>query len=185
MRNAVDDKIYSVEEYIQFEWKSEQRHEFINGKLFERPGEKDINNQIAGIIYILLINFLKSKGYQFYNHDVKVAIPGGKKFYYPDVFVTKEERNQSNQYIKNEPEIIVEVVSETTQVTDYVDKYIDFTKIPSLAYYIIVEPETILITVYEKDETLNWFARKYTNLNDAVKLEKFQVEFLVKDIYQG
>ena len=71
------------------------------------------------------------------------------------------------------------------RVTDYVDKYIDYTKIPSLAYYIIVEPETILITVYEKDETSNWFARKYTNLNDAVKLEKFEIEFLVKDIYQG
>jgi Uma2 family endonuclease len=185
MRNAVDDKIYTVEEYIQFEWKSERRHEFINGQLFEMPGEKDINNQMAGMVYILLINFLKGKGYQFYSHDIKVAIPGGKKFYYPDVFVTKEERNQSNQYIKNEPEIIVEVVSETTQVTDYVDKYIDFTKIPSLAYYIIVEPETILITVYERDETLNWFARKYTNLNVVVKLEKFQIEFLVKDIYQG
>ena len=49
------------------------------------------------------------------NHDVKVAIPGGKKFYYPDVFFTKEERNQNNQHIKTEPEIIVEVVSETTQ----------------------------------------------------------------------
>jgi len=50
---------------------------------------------------------------------------------------------------------------------------------------IIVEPETILVTVYEKDETGNWFARKYTNLNDAVKLKKFQVEFLVADIYNG
>ena len=49
------------------------------------------------------------------NHDVKVAIPGGKKFYYPDVFFTKEERSQNNQHIKTEPEIIVEVVSETTQ----------------------------------------------------------------------
>jgi len=42
-----------------------------------------------------------------------------------------------------------------------------------------------LITVYEKDETGNWFSRKYTNLNDAVKLEKFEIEFLVKDIYRG
>ena len=49
------------------------------------------------------------------NHDVKVAILDGKKFYYPDVFFTKGERNQNNQHIKTEPEIIVEVVSETTQ----------------------------------------------------------------------
>ena len=185
MRNAVDDKLYTADEYIQFEWKAEQRHEFINGQLFEIPGEKDINNKIGFIIAIMLFNFLKSKGYQLYNHDVKVAIPGRKKFYYPDVFATKEERTMSNQYIKNEPEIIVEVVSETTQVTDYVDKYIDYTSIPSLIYYMIVEPETTLITVYEKEERGNWFARKYTNHSDTVKLEKLEMEFLVSDIYLG
>lgn len=184
MRNAVDDKTYTVEEYIQHEWQSECRHEFINGKLFEMPGEKDINNQMAGLIYILLINLLKEKGYQFYNHDVKVAIPGGKKYYYPDVFATKEKRNENNQYIKYEPELIVEVVSESTQVMDYVDKYIDYTKIASLNYYIIAEPETTLITVYEKDET-KWIARKFTNFDDIIKLEKMAIELQLKNIYQN
>ena len=179
MRNAVDNKIYTVEEYIQFEWKSDVRHEFINGQLFEMPGEKDINNKIRFIIAMMLYNFLKKNNYEIFNHDIKVAILGSKKFYYPDVFVTKEERNTNNQYIKYEAEIIVEVVSETTQVTDYVDKYIDYTKITSLVYYIIIEPETTLVTVYEKDETGNWIARKYTYLNDVVKLEKYQLEILV------
>lgn len=184
MRNAVNDRIYTVEEYIQHELSSERRHEFINGQLFEMPGEKDINNEIAFGITLLLHNFLKSKGYFNYTHDVKVAIPGGNKFYYPDAFFTKEEKNDNNRYIKYEPEIIVEVVSETTQVTDYVDKYIDYTKISSLAYYIIVEPETILITVYQRDETGKWIAQKYTRYEDVVKLEKFQIEFAVKEVYQ-
>ena len=101
------------------------------------------------------------------------------------MFVTKEERSTSNQYIKYEPEIIVEVVSETTQVTDYVDKYIDYTKIPSLTYYIIAEPETTLITVYEKGETGNWIAHKFTNYEDVISLDKTGIEFKVKDIYKG
>lgn len=185
MRNAVNDKIYTVEEYVQYELKAERRHEFINGKLFEMPGEKDINNKIGFLIAMLLYKFFKTAGYEIYNHDVKVAIPGSNKFYYPDVFVTNEQKTPNNQYIKYETAIIVEVVSESTQVTDYVDKYIDYTKIPSLAYYIIIEPETTLITVYEKDEKDNWYARKYSNLADAVKLEKFKVEFLVNAIYEG
>ncbi len=40
----------TVEEYIQLEFESDVRHEFINGQLIEIPGEKDINNQVA--IYI-------------------------------------------------------------------------------------------------------------------------------------
>lgn len=30
-----------VEEYIQYEAKAERRHEYINGQLFEMPGEKE------------------------------------------------------------------------------------------------------------------------------------------------
>ena len=115
---------------------------------------------------------------------MKVAIPGGNKYYYPDVFVTKEQQTNNNRYIKYEPEIIVEVVSETSQVTDYVDKYIDYTKIPSLTYYLIAEPETILLTVYEKDESGKWIAHKYTRPDERVKFEKFDIEFPLREIYE-
>src|SRR6266542_6334788 len=184
MRTAANDRIFTVEEYIQNELTSEIRHEFINGQLFEMPGEKDINNEMAGSIYVLLLNFLKDKGYIIYSHDVKIAIPGGNKYYYPDVFVTKEEKNENNRYVKYQPEIIVEVVSESTQITDYVDKYIDYTKIPSLQYYMIVEPETILITVYERTETNEWVTRKYTQLKDIVQLGKMNVSFSLQDVYK-
>lgn len=183
MRTAAGDKIYTVEEYIQYELTtSERRHEFINGQLFEMPGEKDINNEIAFVLSILLSNSLKSRGYKVYNHDVKVAIPGGNKFYYPDVFVTKE-KTENNRYVKYQPEVIVEVVSETTQVTDYVDKYIDYTKIPSLSYYIIVEPETILLTVYERTDAGEWTTRKYTQLSETVSLSKMDVAFALREVY--
>ncbi|HEY6978617.1 MAG TPA: Uma2 family endonuclease [Chitinophagaceae bacterium] len=182
MRTAESDRIFTVEEYIKYELTSETRHEFINGQLFEIAGEKDINNLIAGIIYILLTNSLKN--YIVFNHDVKVAIPDGSKYYYPDVFVTREEKNETNRYIKYRPEIIVEVVSESTHVTDYVDKYIDYTKIPSLQYYMIVEPETILITVYERTESNEWMAHKYTQLKDIVRLDKMYVSFSLQDVYK-
>src|SRR4051812_24178505 len=121
------------------------------------------------MVRFLFTQILESKGYEVFAHDVKVAIAGGNKFYYPDVFVTKEPETESNSYIKSKPEIIVEVVSESTHVTDYVDKYVDYTKIPSLQYYLIVEPETILITVYERTEINNWIAHKYTQLKDIVQ----------------
>ena len=179
---ATIDKIFTVADYIQFEWAAQSRHEFINGQLFEMPGEKDINNEMAGVFYILLLNFLKEKGYNVYNHDVKVGLPGEAKYYYPDVFVTKEERTENNIYIKYQPELIVEVVSESSQINDYVDKYISYTKIPSLQYYIIVEPETTLITLYALENGA-WVTHKYTNKNDLVQLPYFGIGFIVKDVY--
>ena len=69
------------------------------------------------------------------------------------------------QYIKYAPALIVEVVSESSQTHDYVHKFLDYTQIPSLRYYLIVEPETLLITVYEKTGE-EWTARKYTRIED-------------------
>jgi Uma2 family endonuclease len=183
MRSATSDKIFTVDEYIRHELISERRSEFINGQLFEMPGEKDINNEIAGNLYILLSSLLKSLGYFVYAHDVKVKIFGENKYYYPDLFVTKEVKTASNQYVKSEPILIVEVVSETSQVSDYVDKYIDYTKIPSLQYYLIIEPDTLLITCYRRDNESAWVTTKYTGLEDEVVLHKLNVSFLLKDVY--
>jgi Uma2 family endonuclease len=182
MKPVAANELFTVEAYIAYEWTAQQRHEFINGQLFEMPGEKDINNEMAGLLYILLVGFLKAKGYNVYNHDVKVGIPNEAKYYYPDVFVTKEPRTDNNIYIKYEPELIVEVVSESTQINDYVDKYISYTKIPSLQYYIIVEPETTLITLYAR-ENGEFVTHKYTNTTDIITLPHFGISFWVKDVY--
>jgi Uma2 family endonuclease len=184
MRIGTSDKTFTVEEYVRHELIAPRRSEFINGQLFEMPGEKDINNEIAGILYIMLSMLLKKEGYYVYNHDVKVKISGENKYYYPDVFVTNEVKTESNQYIKSEPVIIVEVVSESSQVTDYVDKYIDYTKIPCLQYYLIVEPETLLITCYRRNERSEWVTSKYTRPEDEIKLDTLGVSFKLKQVYQ-
>lgn len=146
----------TVEEYIQLELQSERRHEFINGQLIEMPGEKTINNKIAGFIYIFLMNHLFLKGFAVFSHDIKVSNHERTKYFYPDVFVTKEAATEQNQYIQYEPELIVEVISPSSHITDTVDKYIAYTAIPSLKYYLIVEPETVYATLYSKDVEGKW-----------------------------
>ena len=183
MQVATSGKRYTVEEYIAHELKSQTRSEFINGQLFEMAGEKDINNEIAGNLYILLSTVLRSLGYFVYSHDIKVKIFGEEKYYYPDVFITKELKTETNKYIKSEPVLIAEVVSETSQVNDYVDKYIAYTKIPKLQYYIITEPETTLITCYKRDKSGDWTTSKYTHTDDVVKLDSLNISFQLQQVY--
>lgn len=183
MRVETSDKKYTLEEYIQHELKSPVRSEFIHGQLFEMAGEKDINNRIALRVAFLLTQFLEDRGYEIYAHDMKVKIFEEDKYYYPDVFVTQELSTETNQYIKSEPVLIVEVVSESSQVNDYVDKYLAYTKIPSLQYYIIVEPETTLITCYRRTYNSEWSTSKYTRSEDIVILEALDFSFQLKQIY--
>lgn len=175
---------WSVEDYIQYELKSDCRHEFVNGQLIEMPGEKDINNEIALYICMFFMNQLTQKGYKVHANDVKVGIPDGTKYYYPDVFVTREPRSEQNRYIKYEPELIVEVVSPSTHITDTVDKYLAYTTIPSLKYYLIVEPETVYVSVYSKNSEDKWEVMTYVRRTDVIPLPLLELSLPLEEVYK-
>ena len=174
----------TVEEYIQFELQSERRHEFINGQLIEMPGEKRINNRIALNISTYLIQQLRPKGYEICMNDVKVASHDRTKYFYPDVFITKEKITEQNQYIQYEPELIVEVISPSTHITDTVDKYIAYTAIPSLQYYLIVEPETVYVTLFSKNAEGKWEAMSYVRKDAVIPLSLLDVSLPLSEVYK-
>ena len=173
----------TVEEYIQLELQSERRHEYVNGQLIEMPGEKTINNRIAGRIYVFLTQYLGSNGYEIYINDVKVASHDRVKYFYPDVFTTKEPDTETNQYIKYEPELIVEVISPSSHITDTVDKYIAYTQIPSLKYYLIVEPETVYVSLYSKNIEGKWEVTTFVQSIDIVSLPLLDIQLPLVEVY--
>jgi len=106
MKAAVSNKIYTVDEYVQEELRSAVRHQFVDGQLFELAGEKRLNNIIAGFFYLLFTQSLKKAGYYVCINDVKIAIPGGAKYYYPDVFVTKEKSTEKTLIYNMNPKLL-------------------------------------------------------------------------------
>lgn len=184
VKQDINSATLSVEEYIRLELQSERRHEFINGQLIEMLGEKDINNEIAGLIYIFIIKHLTQHGFKVYMNDVKVGIPDRTKYFYPDVFATRESRSEQNQYIKYEPELIVEVISPSTHITDTVDKYLAYTTITSLKYYLIIEPETVYVTCYSKNAEGNWEAMSYVRREEIIHLPALELLLPLQEVYK-
>jgi len=170
------------EEYINFELQSDIRHEFVNGKLIDMPGESDLHNDIVLTIAFLLKQELRQKGYNVYSESVKVKVPSEKKYYYPDVFATKELTGKVKQYIKHEPELIIEVLSESTRKYDTVDKFINYQKFPSLQYYILVEPETALVQLFYREGD-DWEMRSFTKITDVLQLDALNISLSLKEIY--
>lgn len=130
-----------------------------------------------------MLSYLKASGFSVYMESVKVAIPGGSKFCYPDVFITREPRNEKNRYIKYEPELIVEVLLPSTYITDTVDKYIAYATIPSLQYYLLVEPETVYAVLHSKNAEGKREAMTYTRSTDVIPLPLLAIELPVSKVY--
>lgn len=126
---------------------------------------------------------LKDKGYSFFIEGVKVKLPDENKYFYPDVFITKELLSKGTIYIKEYPELIVEVLSESTRKYDTVDKFINYQRFASLQYYILVEPETVFISIFSRIENDDRNLNTYSKGTDIIQLPKLGISFTATEIY--
>ena len=86
---------------------------------------------------------------------MKVKIQEEDQYYYPDIFITKEAETDNNKYVQFEPELIVEVLSETTRTKDMIDKFIQYRKIHSLIITSQLNRKNILFFATAKMRTEN------------------------------
>ena len=184
MTQATDDKIYTVDEYILLDEASDIRHEFINGQLFDMSGTSDLHNEIVGNLYFYLRNFLQVSSNKIYFENVKCKIQGEEYFTYPDVFITNDDFDKENKYIKQHPSLIIEVLSDSTRKYDTVDKFIQYQKISSLQYYILVEPEVFSVHCFSKNENGEWQAAIYTKLEETIELNLLSMQLPLQSIYK-
>jgi len=172
-------KFASDEEYFAFEEASELKHELINGDLYEMSGSSKYHHKVSGILYVLLTSLLKNKEWEIYFEGFKVRTPNGN-YFYPDICICKVN---PSIYYTDEPIFIVEVLSETTRKFDLTDKFIQYQKIPTLQYYLCVEPEQQVIFFYFKNESGEWLAETYTKDESIIDLPALNISFSVKDVY--
>jgi Uma2 family endonuclease len=177
------EKTYTVEEYFELEAKSESRHEFFYGNLFEMPGTTFLHNQICMLLWMIFRNQLSREAYSIGTESVKVKIEAEDIFLYPDVFICKIIANPETTIVINDPVLIAEVLSDSTRRYDSTDKFIQYRKIESLQYYLLVEPEKQVVIFYEKAADGDWVSKTYTENEEEVKLTFLNATIRIGDIY--
>ncbi|MCW3114940.1 MAG: Uma2 family endonuclease [Segetibacter sp.] len=185
MQQVTDtDKRYSLEEYIKLDETGMLRHEFYDGKLFAMPGETLLHNEICIRLLMVLTTILKPAGWKSYIESVKVKIENEDIYVYPDIVVMKPGEETANKsYIINKPVLIAEILSDSTRKYDSTDKFIQYQKISSLRYYLLVEPEKHVVIFYEKDEAGEWSGKTFTEMNEVIALPFFDAQLTLADIY--
>jgi Uma2 family endonuclease len=183
MKKLIETATMTVEEYIAFEEKSETRHEFINGQLYEMPGTTDQHNDLCFNITALLKRLIRPTSLRAYMESVKVRIKNDKDYTYPDVFVT-DDRDANSPVIKRYPSVIIEVLSDGTRVYDKTDKFIRYQKIESLKHYLTVEPDKTLVECYTKQADGSWEVETFTNISETILLSALNIQLPLRDIYE-
>ena len=185
--NLTDTLPMTVEEYIEFEERSEIRHEFIENQLIPMPGTTRIHNTICLNLAMLLRLLLKKGAFQIFQENVKVQIASGKDYTYPDIVITNNpiDLTGDDAYFIKHPCTIIEVISKTSRIDDSADKFIRYKNIASLQNYILVDSEKAWVEVRYKTPEGEWEANTYFMSDEKFPIPALGLELKLEDVYEG
>lgn len=172
----VAEKKYSVEEYFELEKNSEVRHEFYYGKLIEMTGSSKKANSITLNLLLTWRKKLIVNGFDIYSHNIMTKVKQQRVYTYPNIVVTSQ--TDDNEYIVEEPVIIIEMDSPTYKVS----KLKEYTAIPSLKYYLIVSQEEMSVQLYYR-KSGEWLFTFFEKATDVIVLPDFSLEITLAEIY--
>ena len=172
----------SVEEYLELEKSATVKHEYVGGEIHAMVGASRRHNRIAGNIFRKLADAAEGGPCRVYISDMKLQVE--EVFYYPDVMVACGEVPE-NEYLEDEPCVVVEVTSPGTETIDRREKLANYQGISSLRAYVIVAQYRCWLTHYQRDENGVWLRGDL--LNEGVLRVPCPpgAELTVDEVYAG
>lgn len=134
------------------------------------------HNCISANILSNFWNHLKGTPCTTYMADMKVK--AGENYFYPDVVVDCGKM-QGDAYFLTSPVIIIEVLSRATRKTDTTKKLIQYTKLPSVQEYVLIEQDVVSVQVLKNNRE----PAEYYYLEDSVTFESIGLTLTVEEIY--
>ncbi|HLP88929.1 MAG TPA: Uma2 family endonuclease [Nostocaceae cyanobacterium] len=174
----------SIEEYLEVEKSSDIRHEYIAGQVFAMAGASEEHNIIVGNLLAILRPHLRGSSCRAFVSDmkVKVQVKNADIFYYPDILVTCDPEDKE-RYFKTRPNLIIEVLSDSTATTDKREKRINYQTLDSLQEYVLVYQNQIKIEIYRRDDSGNWLI-EVLGKNDKLRLDSVGLNLTMADVYE-
>ena len=93
--------------------------------------------------------------------DVKVLVQGGFSYRYPDLSVSCDEKDETNDSFYEFPKLIIEVLSPSTKAVDRDDKFQEHIQIPTLEEYVLISYQRMQVECDRRGEGRMWLYFPY------------------------
>ncbi len=163
--------LFPPEEYLQMENRSQERHELYDGHIIAMAG----GNKAHGIIQVNIINGLsnrfrdKKRACRPFGSDTRAYV-SETKYFYPDVsvFCGKPDVDSLNNW--RDPEVVIEIPSDSTASFDQNEKAAAYRQMPSLKELVLIDSRAKAITIFQKQADSAWLERSYNGDTSAVTI---------------
>ncbi len=184
----------TIEEYLDFEGKAEERHEYINGFIYAMAGESPEHGLICTNLVTLFVTQLKGRPCETYTKDTKVrsgpqpVAKGSKKgsFSYPDLVIVCGEKqfHDDHRHVLINPTLIVEVLSDSTEQFDWGAKFLRLRNWnPSLTDYLLVWQKEPVVDYFFKGSDGIWRLITLEGLAQTVEIASLGCRLPLVEIF--
>jgi Uma2 family endonuclease len=180
-------KPVSEEEYLRLEAQSPIRHEYVNGEMFAMTGGTLRHNTIALNIASVLRGHLRSTQCRVFINDVRVRVDRAHSYYYPDLLVSCARGAPAidlNAVTVDDPVLVMEVLSASTEATDRREKLLAYRTLASLSEYVLVSQDEARIEIHRRRGDIGWERIEYSG-PETVELTSIGLQIGMREIYEG
>ena len=171
--------------YLSWERASELKHDFYQGEIFSMAGASERHNLIVSNVIGELRAQLKKTPCRVYPGDMRLKIRKTGLNTYPDVMVIcgKREFSDDQQDTVLNPDVIIEVLSDSTESYDRGLKFENYRKLSSLKEYIMISQNKQKIEKYFKDENGNWILAESDEESPTITFDSIDCQLSHPEVY--
>ena len=173
------------EEYIAAERKATLKSEYLSGEIVAMSGASNEHNLITVNTLNVLYNQLADRGCRVYASDMRVGISAGVSYFYPDIAVTCDKPRFEDDVFDTliNPQVITEVLSDSTAGCDRGEKFIRYRQLESLQEYILISQDQVQVDHYLR-QGKQWVLTEFSTLEDVLPLVSIGAELPLRQIYR-
>jgi Uma2 family endonuclease len=176
---------YTPEEYLALERRAEHRSEFYAGEIFAMSGASRRHSLIAGNIFAALHGQFRGRPCEVHMNDMRVKVSPTGLYTYPDVVALCGEPrfdDVQRDTLLN-PNVIVEVLSPSTEAYDRGNKAAQYRQLPSLVEYLLVSQEQRHVEHYVRQADGQWLFSEESGTDARIHLPSINAVLVLAEIY--
>lgn len=178
--------LFSAEEYLEFESRSQEKHEFYHGHIFAMAGASISHRRIQTNLVTGLTNRLRAIGKpcETFGSDTRVYV-ADERYFYPDVSIFCGKAVEDKWHTVSNPEVIIEILSDSTASFDQNEKAAAYKQMPSLKELVLIDSRAKAITIFQKQDDGAWVERSYGDNVAAVTVagEELALDEIYLDVF--
>ena len=189
--SALPKHYYTLEEYLELDRNSEERLEYWDGEIFSTSGASNQHDCIETNITAHLHPRLRPKGCHHFSGNFRIKVPSLPPYRYGDVSALCGkpvfEKIGGVDTLTN-PQLIIEILSPSTEAYDLGTKFTNYKSIPSFCEYLVISqtrPHVFqFIRQFIKQNQNAWLQKEFTAMDDELELTSVGCTLSLAEIYQ-